>query len=513
MAICPACHTRYENEIAVCARDGQTLVPDEVFASGEPELAEGQMVGEYRISHKLGEGSFGSVYRAVHPLIGKTAAIKVLNRQYSSSPPMVSRFIAEARAVNQIRHRNIIDIFSFGALEDGRQFYVMELLDGMTCDAYLAQQGRLKPEQAIAILRGVARALDAAHGAGIIHRDLKPENIFLVFDEDVGIFPKLLDFGIAKLMGDTALPGFKTRTGTPMGTPDYMSPEQCRGKNVDYRTDIYSFGALVYKMLTGSVPFQGEDVMEILMKHLNEKARPLSELCPDLPDALNAPVLAMLEKEPNARPSSAGAAMDALIKAAGDAGISVPAGPAVLASSPPVIRPSSGGLAKNASAETDAAFSQAKTMALPTGDNDSQISHPTLPKPALSKRWLGLAVFCALALGAVGALLIFSKPSSSEASDSELRNEASISSKAAAPAMPTPGLAASPSALSVLPAESAPAPQPSAAPSAAVSLKAPDAAAPKSSSSTAVKPAESKAPTVKKPEPKSTVSTNPDLDF
>src|SRR5262249_42907069 len=185
-------------------------------------------VGEYRTESKLGEGGFGGVYNAVHPLIGKSAAIKVLSRQFSSNPQMVSRFIAEARAVNQIRHRNIIDIFSFGQLADGRQYYVMELLDGVPFDRYLAEHKRLTLTQAAPILRGVARALDAAHGKGILHRDLKPENVYLVFDEDGGVEAKLLDFGLVKLLGDPS-GSHRTKTGTPMGTPYYMSPEQCRG--------------------------------------------------------------------------------------------------------------------------------------------------------------------------------------------------------------------------------------------------------------------------------------------
>jgi eukaryotic-like serine/threonine-protein kinase len=158
MATCPTCRTRYPNDAKTCAADGDHLLPDEAFSGVEADLAPGVTVGEYVIEKKLGEGGFGSVYRATHPLIGKTAAIKVLNRQYSSNPQMVSRFIAEARAVNQIRHRNIIDIFSFGKLDDGRQYYVMELLEGMTFDAFIKQQGRLAPDVAIPILRSVARA-------------------------------------------------------------------------------------------------------------------------------------------------------------------------------------------------------------------------------------------------------------------------------------------------------------------------------------------------------------------
>ncbi|MEP7120721.1 MAG: serine/threonine-protein kinase [Byssovorax sp.] len=326
MATCPTCRATYPNDHKICSVDGATLLPDEAFSGADPDLAAGIQVGEYIIEGKIGEGGFGSVYRAVHPLIGKAAAIKVLNRQYSSNPQMVSRFIAEARAVNQIRNRNIIDIFSFGMLEDGRQYYVMELLDGITFDGYLKQKGRLAPEDAMPILRGIARALGAAHAAGIAHRDLKPENVFLVMEDDGGVFPKLLDFGIAKLMGESGL-GHKTRTGAPMGTPHYMSPEQCRGRNVDQRTDIYSFGIVVFETLTGRLPFDGEDVMDLLLKQTSAPAPRISEVCPDLPAALDNPVLHMLEKDPANRPESLMAGLDALAAAAQSAGFDVKTAP------------------------------------------------------------------------------------------------------------------------------------------------------------------------------------------
>ncbi len=342
MATCPTCRTRYSDDLKVCAADGEGLLPDEAVAAADTDLPAGQTVGEYRIEGKLGEGGFGAVYRAVHPLIGKAAAVKVLHKQFSSNPQMVSRFIAEARAVNQIRNRNIIDIFSFGSLEDGRQYYVMELLDGMTLDAYLKKNGRMSPEVAIPVLRGIARALDAAHATGIAHRDLKPENVFLLFDEDGVIFPKLLDFGIAKLLGDSAVGAHKTRTGTPMGTPYYMSPEQCRGRNVDHRTDIYSFGILVFEVLVGKVPFDGEDVMEILVKNISAPAPRLSDVCPALPPALDAPVLAFLEKDPAARPLSVGAGLDALAIAAAGAGFDVKVSGRKVAAGGDPAQPSSG---------------------------------------------------------------------------------------------------------------------------------------------------------------------------
>jgi serine/threonine-protein kinase len=312
--------TKYPDTVATCPADGGLLVSDDNFAHTDKDLAAGDVVGEYRIQGKLGQGGFGAVFSAVHPVIGKHAAIKVLSRQFSSNPQMVSRFIAEARAVNQIRHRNIIDIFAFGQLADGRQYYVMELLDGMPFDKYLASHKRLSIAQALPILRGIARALDAAHGKGILHRDLKPENVFLVFDEDGGVQPKLLDFGLVKLLSADGGGEHKTKTGTPMGTPYYMSPEQCHGKEVDRATDIYAFGALVFEVLTGHVPFNGDSAMDVLMKHIMEAPPRASERCSAVPPQLDAPILRMLAKEPSARPSSVGEALALLIDAGNAAG-------------------------------------------------------------------------------------------------------------------------------------------------------------------------------------------------
>ena len=298
------------------------------IGAADADLVEGEKVGEYVVSGKIGEGGFGSVFRAEHPLIGKQVAIKVLNRQYSADPAMVQRFVAEARAVNQIRHRNIIDIFGFGQLPDGRHYYVMEYLDGLPLDEFVQGRGRIGLAEAVAILRGVGRALDAAHGKGIAHRDLKPENVFLALDEQGGIHPKLLDFGIAKLLtahGDGAKPSFKTRTGAPIGTPYYMSPEQCRGRDVDHRTDIYAFGCVTYRMLTGAYPFDGADYMEILIKQINEEPPPPSQLAPDLPATVDAVVSWMLRKDPTARPPNLLAAVRGLEEAAAAAGVIIPA--------------------------------------------------------------------------------------------------------------------------------------------------------------------------------------------
>jgi serine/threonine protein kinase len=289
----------------------------------DPDLEPGHIVGEYRIDGKLGQGAFGTVYRAVHPLIDKLVAIKVLARRYSVDPEMVSRFIAEARAVNQIRNRNIIDIFSFGGLEDGRQYYVMEYLDGEPFDATLDRIGKLPLAQALPILRGVAKALDAAHAKGIAHRDLKAENVFLATDPDGGVWPKLLDFGIAKLLAPDDGLKHKTRTGMPVGTPYYMSPEQCRGKDVDHRTDYYAFGILAYRALAGTFPFDADNPMSILMQQVNVDAEPPSTHAPELPAAIDDVVLWLMAKDPNDRPPDLRTAMRAFEEAAQSVGVDI----------------------------------------------------------------------------------------------------------------------------------------------------------------------------------------------
>ena len=301
-----------------------TMDEPRAIGADDRDLEAGQPVGEYQIESKLGQGGFGTVFKAIHPLIGKVVAIKVLNRQYSAQPEMVSRFVAEARSVNQIRNRFIIDIFGFGQLEDGRHYYVMEYLDGLPLADYIEQNGRIALVDALPILRSVARALDAAHGKGIAHRDLKPENIFLANESDGTLYPKLLDFGIAKLLVSDDQQKHKTRTGAPIGTPYYMSPEQCRGRDVDHRTDIYAFGCVTYKLLTGVVPFEGDDYMSILMKQISEPVPSALAFAPELPPSVDQVIGWMMAKEPGQRPPSVVAAVRALEDAAAAAGVVLP---------------------------------------------------------------------------------------------------------------------------------------------------------------------------------------------
>jgi len=284
----------------------------------DPDLAPGTVVGEYHVEGKLGQGGFGAVFKAAHPLIGKLVAIKVLSTRFSADREMVSRFIAEAKAVNQIRHRNIIDIFSFGQLPDGRNYYVMEYIDGEPLDRRVAR-GPMSLPEAMPILRAIARALDAAHDKGIAHRDLKAENVFLGTDSDGAVYPKLLDFGIAKLMGPDDGIAHKTRTGAPMGTPYYMSPEQTRGRGVDHRTDLYAFGVLIYVMLTAKFPLDGDDYMTILMRQVTDEPPPASTYITGLPERVDQVIAWLMRKAPDERPPDLMTAVRALEEVVGDA--------------------------------------------------------------------------------------------------------------------------------------------------------------------------------------------------
>jgi serine/threonine-protein kinase len=262
----------------------------------------GQRINNYEVRRLIGEGGMGAVYLAEHVVMGRKAAIKVLRRELSEDETLVARFMNEARAANAIGHPNIVDIVDVGRLPDGIPYMMMEYLVGEDLSRRLARSGRLSVEQALPIAVQACSAIGAAHDKGIVHRDLKPENLFLVPDvtapgrERV----KVLDFGIAKLRGDFAGGSVKTRTGSLFGTPQYMSPEQCLGipDGIDHRSDIYSFGIILYQMLCGSLPFVSQGLGDILVMHVSRAPEPPSARCPDIPSWMEKVILCALEKDP-----------------------------------------------------------------------------------------------------------------------------------------------------------------------------------------------------------------------
>jgi eukaryotic-like serine/threonine-protein kinase len=269
-------------------------------APADPPLARGTPVGEFIIGCKIGEGAMASVYSAIHPLIDKRAAIKVMSRQLCRDELWYERFLQEARAVNRIRHANVVDVFGFGRLDDGRCYLIMDLLEGETLGDRL-RRGALGLDDAVAILDQASEGLEATHDQGIVHRDLKPENVFLLAGRGAGPLVKLLDFGIAKLLEGGVDPSL-TYSGHYVGTPNYNSPEQARGEAVTHLTDVYSLGVMAFEMFTGQLPFQAQSVAEVQSMHIGSPPPSARAIASDLPPALDLLLAKMLAKSSSTRP-------------------------------------------------------------------------------------------------------------------------------------------------------------------------------------------------------------------
>jgi hypothetical protein len=270
----------------------------------------------------------GVVYGGIHPEIGKRVAIKVLAPHAAAHPDLIRRFKEEARAVNKIRHPNIIDIFAFNQLADGSHYFVMELLEGESLTARL-ERGSMELAEMRRLLAQICSALEAAHDAGIVHRDLKPDNVWVATQHLSEPRIKLLDFGIAKLSDATNVRA--TQAGTSMGTPHYMAPEQAMGKAVDHRADIYALGVVLYQIFAGALPFDGATTHEVVFKHVTEPPPRPSSLRPIVPAGMEAIIFACLEKDPARRPQSMRELSQRIEAAFGaESGVGRPSNPAVV---------------------------------------------------------------------------------------------------------------------------------------------------------------------------------------
>lgn len=314
MKSCPDCAATYPEDYAICPKDGAPLHETTLWQIGTV------VRGKYRILARLGEGGMATVYKAHHELLDEMRALKVIKPELARDPEFMSRFKNEAIMARKLNHPNAVRVNDLDIAEDGLPFIAMELVVGDTLNTLVQRTGPLPVSLVLDITSNVCGALDAAHKLGLVHRDIKPDNIVLIAQREGPPLAKILDFGISRLREET--PGAKglTQTGMVIGTPEYMSPEQAlgkRGDEIDGRSDLYSLGIVMYRMLTGELPFQAETTVEMILQHLRTPAKAPHEAKPELaiPEAVSAIVMKALEKDREMR-FATGAEMAAAIKKA-----------------------------------------------------------------------------------------------------------------------------------------------------------------------------------------------------
>lgn len=309
MKICPKCKVySLEQNLEICPNDNWGLVEEEEYTKAMDDPFLGALVdGRFRIIGRAGIGAMSTVYKAIQLSMNRIVALKILRNDLGSDKAVVQRFFREAKATSLLKHPNTITIFDFGYSEEGLLYIAMEYLEGKLLSTILEMERQIDIPRAVKIVFEVALSLAEAHRKGIIHRDLKPSNIMITqIEGQEGV--KVLDFGIAKIIrGDLKIATMETQDGTIFGTPRYMSPEQAKGENLDHRTDLYSLGVIFYQMVTGVTPFDDEDAIVIMAKHIKDPPTPPSKIRPDLiiPVEVEAIIMKLLEKDRNKRFQSA----------------------------------------------------------------------------------------------------------------------------------------------------------------------------------------------------------------
>jgi serine/threonine-protein kinase len=306
----------------------------------DPFIGRDILNGQFQILQKVGSGGMGAVYKELQPEMNRMVGVKILHPKLANRKDLVSRFRREARALSQLTHPNTVKVFLYGELEDGSLYIIMEFLEGKNLNQTVRADGPFSLERGLPVLIQVCGALDEAHRAGIIHRDLKPENIFLVQSGTLHDFPKVLDFGLAKVGERQMRPGsvILTQEGMVFGTPEFMSPEQAQGKPLTPASDIYSLAVILYEVLTGKLPFEAKSAMDYIQLHVTGKPTLLNQRVPGrtFPPLLEALVARALAKKAEERFESAAAfaeAMQAVLRGA----VALP--PAAASPPPPVVIP------------------------------------------------------------------------------------------------------------------------------------------------------------------------------
>jgi len=313
MKKCPKCGRTFEEANTLCPSDGTVLVKTRDTLVGRT------LADKYRVEERISEGGMGTVYRGTHVLMEKAVAIKVLHPSLAADDKIVARFTREARAASRISHPHALNVTDFGEADDGIVFLVMEYLRGSTLKQIVRAGGPMPLERVVTITSQIAGALDSAHAEGVVHRDLKSDNIMLCETGGTGgDWAKVLDFGIAKIQQSVGSDDPElTAPNLIIGTPQYMSPEQCsQASDIDFRSDIYSLGVILFEMLAGHVPFTGESATAVMLKHLQEPAPSVLEERDDLPAAVGRVVARALSKRPEDRQQSAGELAEQLALAA-----------------------------------------------------------------------------------------------------------------------------------------------------------------------------------------------------